>query len=111
LFRLSAFAPDSRIERCQAALYCDCSLELISQNKDNTRAVPACRAFRAVYTVQFEGAVYVLHCFQKKSPRGVKTARADVAAVRRRLTMARRDYKERHGKKAKQEAGRGTQLR
>jgi phage-related protein len=68
-------------------------------------------AFRAVYTVQFEGAVYVLHCFQKKSPRGVKTARADVAAVRRRLTMARRDYEERHGKKAKQETGRGTQLR
>lgn len=26
-------------------------------------------AFRAVYTVRFEKAVYVLHCFQKKSPR------------------------------------------
>src|SRR5713226_7237723 len=29
--------------------------------------------YRAVYTVRFERAVYVLHTFQKKSPSGVKT--------------------------------------
>src|ERR1700724_35351 len=28
--------------------------------------------FRAVYTVTFKEAIYVLHCFQKKSPRGKK---------------------------------------
>ncbi len=33
--------------------------------------------YRAVYTVQFESAVYVLHAFQKKSPTGIKTARRD----------------------------------
>ena len=31
--------------------------------------------YRAVYTVRFKEAVYVLHAFQKKSPRGVQTAR------------------------------------
>src|SRR5712692_6475169 len=31
-------------------------------------------AYRAVYTVRFERAVYVLHAFQKKSPKGIKTA-------------------------------------
>ena len=31
-------------------------------------------AFRAVYTVRFEKAVYVLHCFQKKSTTGIRTA-------------------------------------
>src|SRR5882762_4939529 len=31
--------------------------------------------YRAVYTVKFESAVYVLHAFQKKSPSGIKTAR------------------------------------
>jgi predicted XRE-type DNA-binding protein len=34
--------------------------------------------YRAVYTVRFEGSVYVLHAFQKKSPSGIKTARKDV---------------------------------
>src|SRR5437867_2939579 len=29
--------------------------------------------YRAVYTVRFAGAVYVLHVFQKKSKRGIKT--------------------------------------
>jgi len=29
-------------------------------------------AFRAVYTIRFAGAVYVLHAFQKKSPKGSK---------------------------------------
>ena len=32
-------------------------------------------AFRAVYTVRFEKAIYVLHAFQKKSPSGIRTAK------------------------------------
>src|SRR5450830_1301739 len=28
-------------------------------------------AYRAIYTVKFEGVVYVLHAFQKKSKKGV----------------------------------------
>ena len=53
---------------------------------------------RAAYTVRFEGAVYVLHAFQKKSPRGIRTSRPDVELVSERLRMAQRDYEERHGK-------------
>lgn len=54
--------------------------------------------YRAVYTVRFEAAVYVLHAFQKKSPRGIKTSRLDAELVFERLRMARRDYEERHDK-------------
>src|SRR6266536_3807203 len=43
--------------------------------------------YRAVYTVRFEGAVYVLHAFQKKSPKGVKTAQTDAKLVRNRLKL------------------------
>jgi phage-related protein len=53
--------------------------------------------YRAVYTVRFERAVYVLHVFQKKSPRGIETRQSDVALVRRRLKEAQRDYEERYG--------------
>jgi phage-related protein len=52
--------------------------------------------YRAVYTVRFERAVYVLHCFQKKSPSGIKTAKSDVELVSQRLKLARQDYKERY---------------
>ena len=40
-------------------------------------------AFRTIYVAKFEGAVYVLHAFQKKTQ---KTARADLelAALRYR---------------------------
>ncbi len=54
--------------------------------------------YRAVYTVRFEGAVYVLHAFQKKSPRRIRTSRTDIELVARRLKMAQQDYEERYGK-------------
>jgi phage-related protein len=57
--------------------------------------------FRAVYTITFRKAVYVLHCFQKKSPRGKKTAKTDVDLIGERLQAAREDYKQRYGKEAK----------
>jgi len=55
-------------------------------------------AYRAVYTVRFTYAVYVLHCFQKKSHRGAATARTDINLVYRRLKAAQADYEVRHGK-------------
>jgi phage-related protein len=55
-------------------------------------------AFRAVYTVRFYEAVYVLHCFQKKSPRGAKTARTDVDLIAGRLKAAMASYEARYGK-------------
>ena len=54
--------------------------------------------YRAVYTVRFRKAVYVLHAFQKKSPSGIRTARTDVKHVATRLSDAMRDYEERYGK-------------
>ena len=45
-------------------------------------------AYRAVYTVRFRRAVYVLHCFQKKSKRGVATPQADLDLIRSRLASA-----------------------
>lgn len=53
--------------------------------------------FRAVYTVRLPKAVYVLHCFQKKSPSGIRTARTDVDLIRARLKLARADYEVRYG--------------
>jgi phage-related protein len=53
--------------------------------------------FRAVYTVRFRKAVYVLHAFQKKSPSGVRTARTDIELIAERLKSAREDYEERYG--------------
>ena len=54
----------------------------------------------AVYAVRFEGAVYVHHAFQKKSPSGIKTAQSDVK-VNQRLKLAKVDYEARHVKARK----------
>lgn len=55
-------------------------------------------AYRAVYTVKFREAVYALHCFQKKSKRGVATPKSDLEMVERRLREARKHHEERFGK-------------
>ena len=49
--------------------------------------------FRAVYTVKFATAVYVLHAFQKKSKSGIKTPSEDMELIQRRLKAAEADYK------------------
>ena len=54
--------------------------------------------YRAVYTVRFKEVVYVLHAFQKKSPKGIKTAQVDVDLVERRLKAAQQDHEARYGK-------------
>jgi phage-related protein len=56
--------------------------------------------YRTVYTLRFRRAIYVVHCFQKKSPSGVRTAKQDVELIERRLLDARADYEERYGKGA-----------
>jgi len=45
-------------------------------------------AFRAVYSVRFETAVYVLHAFQKKSKSGRTTPAVDIVLIARRLKAA-----------------------
>lgn len=54
--------------------------------------------YRAVYTVRFKEVVYVLHAFQKKSPKGIKTAQVDFDLVERRLKVAQQDHEVRYGK-------------
>lgn len=54
-------------------------------------------AYRAIYTVRFAHAVYVLHAFQKKSPSGIKTPRKHVELINQRLKLAQEDYEARHG--------------
>ena len=44
--------------------------------------------YRAVYTVKFEEAVFVLHCFQKKSKRGIATPKEDMEIVHARFKAA-----------------------
>ena len=63
--------------------------EVVSDFKTDT--------FRAGYVVRFEQAIYVLHCFQKKSPSGTRTAKTDVEMIERRLKMAKADYEVRYG--------------
>lgn len=45
-------------------------------------------AYRLVYTVRFAEAIYVLHAFQKKSPKGVATDKRDIELVAQRLKVA-----------------------
>jgi phage-related protein len=51
--------------------------------------------FRAVYTLRYAGAVYVLHAFQKKSKTGRETPFRDIELIRQRLSEAEQIAKER----------------
>ena len=64
--------------------------ELVEDHRGDT--------YRVAYTVRFAKAVYVLHCFQKKSPSGVRTAKTDIELIHDRLKLARSDYEVRYGK-------------
>jgi phage-related protein len=50
--------------------------------------------FRGVYTTRFERSVYVLHCFQKKSKRGIETLKSDLDLIKRRLRDAERHHQD-----------------
>jgi phage-related protein len=55
-------------------------LEIVESGQGN--------AYRAVYTVRFASAVYVLHCFQKKSKHGIETPKPEIDLIRERLKEA-----------------------
>jgi phage-related protein len=55
-------------------------LEVVEDDADGT--------YRAVYTVKFAEAVFVLHCFQKKSKSGIATPKTDMDIIRARLKVA-----------------------
>jgi phage-related protein len=45
--------------------------------------------YRTVYTVRFEGVIYVLHVFQKKSKRGIETPKKEIELIETRLKWAK----------------------
>ena len=47
--------------------------------------------YRAVYTVKFSDAIYVLNCFQKKSKSGSATPQQDVDLIKSRLKLAEQE--------------------
>jgi phage-related protein len=61
-------------------------LEIVEDWEGNT--------YRAVYTVRFELAIYVLHVFQKKAKRGIATPKSDLDLIRQRLRVAEQAAKE-----------------
>ncbi|AFZ37937.1 protein of unknown function DUF891 [Stanieria cyanosphaera PCC 7437] len=44
--------------------------------------------YRTVYAIQIGNCIYVLHAFQKKSPKGIKTAQKDVDLIKKRYKQA-----------------------
>lgn len=61
-------------------------LEVVEDFSGNT--------YRAVYTVRFKSAVYVLHIFQKKSKKGIATPKQDLDLIDQRLKRAEEHYME-----------------
>ena len=64
-------------------------LEIVSRHEGD--------AYRAVYTVRFNAAVYVLHAFQKRANRGIATPKPEIDLIKRRLNAARHHYTESYG--------------
>ena len=60
-------------------------IEIVASHRGN--------AWRAVYTVRFQDAIYVLHVFQKKSTQGIATPAREIELIRQRLAEAERDYR------------------
>jgi phage-related protein len=61
-------------------------LEIVEDWRANT--------YRAVYTVRFSAAVFVLHVFRKKAKHGIATPRQDMELIRERLKIAEQMAKE-----------------
>jgi len=61
-------------------------LEIVANYRGDT--------WRAVYTVRYSEAIYVLHAFQKKSTKGIATSKNDLDLIQRRLAEADRLHRE-----------------
>lgn len=69
-------------------------LEIVEDDDGNT--------YRAVYTVKFKLAVYVLHSFQKKSTHRIKTPKHVIDLIKQRLQQAEQHCKENHEQQERQ---------
>lgn len=61
-------------------------LELVENHHGDT--------YRAVYTMRFADAIYVLHSFQKKSKSGIKTSQQDLDMIKSRLKLAEAHHRQ-----------------
>jgi phage-related protein len=65
-------------------------LEIVKDYDSNT--------YRAVYTVRFAEALYVLHVFQKKSKKAAETPKHDIDLVKQRMRDAEEHYRQHFNK-------------
>jgi phage-related protein len=65
-------------------------LEIVSDYNKN--------AYRAVYIIKLGENIYVLHAFQKKSKKGIKTPKFEIDLIQRRLRVAKEDAQQKRGK-------------
>ena len=61
-------------------------MEIVSDYDTNT--------YRAVYTTKIDEVMYILHCFQKKSKKGIKTPKQEIDLIKQRLREAETISKE-----------------
>ena len=66
-------------------------LEVVENHRGDT--------YRAVYTVRFAEALYVLHVFQKKSKSGMATPQHEMNLIERRFKTAALDHQQRFTEK------------
>jgi phage-related protein len=105
--------PDSVQDNVGYALF----LAQLGEKHDNTKPLKGFRGsgvlevvddfdgdtYRAVYTVRFESAVYVLHVFQKKSKSGIATPKQDIELVEKRLKVAQEHHQTNYGSQSRSE--------
>lgn len=78
-----------QIDRVQSGLEADDwkPMKTVGPGVREIRILDTTGAFRVIYVANFKDAVYVLHCFQKKS---AKTSKVDVDLARSRYRALRR---------------------
>ncbi len=75
------------------------SLKGIDSGVFEIRSSHNTNTYRAVYTVKIGDRIYVLHCFQKKSKRGIETPKKEIDIIKKRLKTAReleKDYEQKN---------------
>jgi phage-related protein len=60
-------------------------MEIVDRHDTNT--------YRAVYTAQFTGLIYVLHAFQRKSKTGIATPKKEIDLIQQRLSSQKKTTK------------------
>lgn len=95
---LRAFPPDARLDAGQELYRVQLgrepkdfkSMPSIGAGVNEIRIATEGEAFRVLYVAKFADAIYVLHCFEKKTQ---KTSRKDIALAERRYRQLKEDLK------------------